>query len=135
MSENISFKTLAMNFISALSDSMNIALIVTCKAFKRMTIILEKFTWTAFNWAETLLDRLLIANWRISERIISDRDSKFISDFWRALFNKLKTKLLMFTAYHSQTNDQFKKTNQTVKIALRFFSSKTQKRIEAMSHH
>jgi hypothetical protein len=43
--------------------------------------------------------------------------------------------LLMFTAYHSQTNDQFKKTNQTVKIALRFFSSKTQKRIEAMSHH
>ncbi len=62
MSENISFKTLAMNFISAFSNSINIALIVTCKAFKRMTIIFEKFTWTVFNWAKTLLNRLFIEN-------------------------------------------------------------------------
>jgi hypothetical protein len=81
MSENISFRTLAMNFISTLSDNMNTALIVTCKAFKKITIILEKFTWTALNWAETLLDRLLIANWDISKKIISDRNLMFISEF------------------------------------------------------
>jgi hypothetical protein len=27
-----------------------------------MTIIFEKFTWTVFNWAKTLLNRLFIEN-------------------------------------------------------------------------
>jgi hypothetical protein len=119
--QKISFKTLAMNFIFALSKNMNIALIVTCKISKRVTIISSKFIWTTLNWAETLLDRLLIANWDISEKIISNRDSKFISDFWKILFSKLDTKLLMSTAYHSQTDEQSKRTNQIVEIALRFF--------------
>jgi hypothetical protein len=119
--QKISFRTLAMNFISALSEDMNTTLIVTCKISKRVTIILDKFTWIASNWAETLLDRLLIANWSISEEIISNRDSKFISDFWKILFSKLDIKLLMFTAYHSQIDEQSKRTNQIVEIALRFF--------------
>jgi hypothetical protein len=42
--QKISFKTLAMNFISALSEDMNTTLIVTCKTSKRVTIILDKFT-------------------------------------------------------------------------------------------
>jgi hypothetical protein len=129
ISKNISFQTLAMNFISTLSNNMNTALIVTCKAFKKITIILEKFTWTVFNWAETLFDRLIIANWNISKRIISDRNLKFISKFWTIIFRKLNTKLLMFTTYYSQTNEHFERMNQTVKIAFRFFlieNSKTE---------
>jgi hypothetical protein len=110
-----------MNFIFALSKNMNIVLIVTCKISKRMTIISSKFIWTILNWAETLLDRLLITNWDISEEIILNRNSKFISDFWKALLSKLDTKLLMSTAYHSQTDKQSKRTNQIVEIALRFF--------------
>jgi hypothetical protein len=127
MNENISFRTLTMNFISALSNDMNTALIVTCKASKRMTIIVEKFTWTVVNWAETLLERLFIANWDISENIISNRDFKFIFEFWRTVFNKFKIKLLMSIVYHSQTNEQSKRTNQIVKIALRFFLTKNSK--------
>ncbi len=42
--QKISFKTLTMNFISALSKNMNTTLIVTCKISKRMTIIFDKFT-------------------------------------------------------------------------------------------
>jgi hypothetical protein len=121
MSEKISFKILTMNFIMTLSNEMNAALIVTCKAFKRIIIILEKFTWTAVNWAETLLDRLLVADWDILKEIISNKNFKFISKFWTIVFRKLSTKLLMITIYHSQTNDQFERTNQIVEIALRFF--------------
>ncbi len=91
------------------------------KTFKRVTIIFDKFIWTTSKWVETLLDRLLIANWDISKNIISNKNSKFVFEFWRTLFEKLNIKLLMSTAYHSQTDDQSKRTNQIVKIALRFF--------------
>lgn len=40
------------------------------------------------------------------------------------MFKRLGTKLLMSTAYHSQIDGQFERTNQTVKIALRFFITK-----------
>jgi hypothetical protein len=67
------------------------------------------------------LDRLLIADWGIPEGIISDRDLKFVFEFWTTLFKKLRTKLLMSTAYHPQTDGQSERTNQTIEIALRYF--------------
>jgi hypothetical protein len=61
-----------------LSEEINTALIVICKASKRVLIISTKFTWNASQWAKALLNRLLIADWGISEDIISNRDFKFI---------------------------------------------------------
>jgi hypothetical protein len=43
-SEQISFKIIAMNFILTLSEEINTALIVICKASKRVLIISTKFT-------------------------------------------------------------------------------------------
>ena len=59
-------------------------------------------------------------DWDISRAIISDRDSKFMSKFWITIFNKLDITMLTSTTYHSQTNEQFERTNQIVKIALRY---------------
>jgi hypothetical protein len=70
-----------MDFIMALPGHMDTALSVTCKTSKRVTVIPGKSTWTALNWAEALLERLLIADWGIPESIISDRDPKFMSEF------------------------------------------------------
>nr|GEY28288.1 reverse transcriptase domain-containing protein [Tanacetum cinerariifolium] len=51
--------------------------------------------------------------------IISDRDPRFASNFWRSLQNALGTRLDMSTAYHPETDGQSKRTIQTLKDMLR----------------
>jgi len=103
---------------------------VTCKFSKRVTLIPGKKTWSAKQWAEALLDRLYLADWGLPKVILSDRDRKFLSEFWSALFTRLGVQLLYSTAYHPQTDGQSEKTNQTVEIMLRFFIATLEKPTE-----
>ena len=60
-------------------------------------------------------------DWGLPGELITDRDPKFLSSFWKASFAKLGIKLLYNTAYHPQTDGSSEHTNETVEIALRFF--------------
>nr|GEZ16572.1 putative reverse transcriptase domain-containing protein [Tanacetum cinerariifolium] len=51
--------------------------------------------------------------------IISDRDPRFASNFWRSLQNALGTRLDMSIAYHLETDGQSKRTIQTLEDMLR----------------
>jgi transposase InsO family protein len=51
--------------------------------------------------------------------IISDRDSRFTSNFWQSLQDDFGTKLDMSTAYHPQTDGQSERTIQTLEDMLR----------------
>nr|GFA79204.1 reverse transcriptase domain-containing protein [Tanacetum cinerariifolium] len=51
--------------------------------------------------------------------IISDRDPRFASNFWKSFQNALGTRLDMSTAYHPETNSQSEMTIQTLKDMLR----------------
>ncbi|GJU85466.1 putative reverse transcriptase domain-containing protein [Tanacetum coccineum] len=51
--------------------------------------------------------------------IISDRDGRFTSLFWKALHKALGTRLDMSTAYHPQTDGQSERTIQTLEDMLR----------------
>nr|GFB73742.1 reverse transcriptase domain-containing protein [Tanacetum cinerariifolium] len=51
--------------------------------------------------------------------IISDRDSRFTSNFWRSLQNALGTKLDMSTTYHPEIDGQSERTIQTLEDMLR----------------
>nr|GEW38388.1 hypothetical protein [Tanacetum cinerariifolium] len=51
--------------------------------------------------------------------IISDRDPRLASNFWRSLQNALGTRLDMSTAYHPKTNGQSERTIQTLEDMLR----------------
>lgn len=59
--------------------------------------------------------------------IVSDRDSKFTSLFWRSLMERFGTRLAMSTAYHPQTDGQSEVMVKTLKQMLRHYISHTQK--------
>ena len=132
----IFFKTIVIDFIVTLSKSKNdFVLTNICKIFKRVNIIFEMTTWTIEQWTNAFLDRLLIANWKISKSIISNKNFKFISKFWTTIFKRFETILLLSTTYHSQTNGQSERINQTIKITFRYFVTKFSKNdwIETLS--
>nr|GFB41841.1 reverse transcriptase domain-containing protein [Tanacetum cinerariifolium] len=51
--------------------------------------------------------------------IISVRDPRFASNFWRSLQNALSTRLDMSTVYHPETDGQSERTIQTLEDMLR----------------
>ncbi|GJW13519.1 putative reverse transcriptase domain-containing protein, partial [Tanacetum coccineum] len=53
--------------------------------------------------------------------IISDRDGRFTSLFWKALHKALGTQLDMSTTYHPETDGQSERTIQTLKDMLRTY--------------
>ena len=55
----------------------------------------------------------------LAESIVSDRDSKFTSKFWRETHKLLGTKLLMSTSFHPQTDRASKQAIRSVAQILR----------------
>jgi hypothetical protein len=48
------------------------------------------------------------------KEIISDRDTKFTSNFWKSLFVRFEKQLLFSTAYHPQNDGQTERVNQVL---------------------
>lgn len=120
----VPFFTLTLDFVLALpisKEDFNALILVTCKFSTWVALIPGKDTWAAEDWAYALLNRRDLIDWGLPGKLITDRDPKFLSKFWKALFTKLGIKLLFSTAYHPQTDGSSEQTNQTVEIALRFF--------------
>ncbi len=65
--------------------------------------------------------RIIVANHELSDKIISNRDKLFTLKFWKFLMNQLEIHHKLLTAYHSQTNEQMKRMNQTLKQYLRCY--------------
>ena len=53
------------------------------------------------------------------KEIISDRDTKSTSNFWKSLMMGLETKFLFSTTYHPQTDGQTERVNQILEDLLR----------------
>ncbi len=67
----------------------------------------------------------------IPRTIVSDRDVKFLSDFWRSLWARLGTKLLYSTTAHPQTDGQTEVVNRTLGSILRALVGKNKKSWES----
>ena len=55
----------------------------------------------------------------VPKTIVSDRDVKFTSYFWKTLWHKLRTMLKFSTAFHPQSDGQTKVVNRSLGSLLR----------------
>ena len=64
----------------------------------------------------------------VPKTIVSDRDTKFVSYFWKSLWHEMGTKLLFSIAYHPQTDGQTEAVNRVLGNLLRIITSSSYKR-------
>src|SRR6185437_16439429 len=63
----------------------------------------------------------IIRHHAVPNNIVSDRDPRFMSNFWQALWKELGSKLKMSTSYHPQTDGQTERANRTLEDMLRAY--------------
>ena len=77
----------------------------------RMTFKLERLCW--------LYIREIVRLHRVPVSIVSDRDSRFTTYFWKSFRKAMGTWLTMSTAFHPQTDGQSERTIQVLEDMLR----------------
>lgn len=65
----------------------------------------------------------IVALHGVPQEIVSDRDPRFKSNFWQALWTIMGTKLNISSAHHAQTDGQTERTHRTVEHILRCYCS------------
>ncbi|CAI7782345.1 unnamed protein product [Closterium sp. NIES-53] len=106
----------SLDFITGLpstSRGHDSILVVIDKFSKMGHFIPTNATATAEATARLFFDRIITIH-GIPATLISDRDPKFTSKFWKELMGLLGTKLAMSSAYHPQTDGQTERLNQVV---------------------
>ncbi len=62
----------------------------------------------------------------LPQSIVSDRDARFTSNFWRALWQQFGTKLAMSTSFHPQTDGQTERANRSLEDMIRAYVNNRQ---------
>ena len=95
-------------------------MVVVDKLTKAAHFVPVKSTHKAADIAEIFMREIARLH-GIPKAIVSDRDSKFTSNFWKGLFKELGTSLNLSTAYHPQTDGQTERVNQVIEDMLRMY--------------
>ena len=110
-----------MDFVTGLpttSGGKNAIWVVVDRLTKSAHFLAVKKTDRADQLAQTYISEIVRLH-GVPVSIVSDRDTKFTSEFWRAFQKALGTKVHMSTAYHPRTDGQSERTIQTLEDMLR----------------
>ena len=113
--------TISIDFITGLpesKDGFNALLSVTDK-FTKSVIFIPCYESTSAEDVAKLFYRFVYPIMGLPAKIISDRDARFTSSFWKSLCQMLNVKLGLTAAYHPAADGQAERTNQIIETALR----------------
>ena len=115
-----------MNFIIELpfsrygNDIYNVIFVIIDRYSKIAFYIFAKSTWSTEDLADVLFNKMFLIFLEI-KKMISDRSSLFVSDYWSALCYYICVKRKLNTVFYSQIDEQTKRQNQTLKHYLRCY--------------
>ena len=119
------WRSISMDFIFGLPPDRNgrTGILVFVDRFSKMVhLIPVHSTIDAVETARLFVAHIFRLHGMPTE-VVSDRDPRFTSKFWRAVFLLVGTKLSMSTAAHPQTDGQTERANRTLEDVLRSYAT------------
>ena len=115
------WEEIAMDFITGLPRTTNgydAIWVIVDRLTKTAHFIPIKITYSMERLAELYVKEIVRLH-GIPKSIISDRDGRFTSKFWKSVQNAMGTRLHFSTAFHPQTDGQTERTNLILEDMLR----------------
>ncbi|KAI3503855.1 hypothetical protein L1887_32310 [Cichorium endivia] len=112
---------ITMDFITKLprtSKGNDTIWVIVDRFTKSAHFLAMRETWSMERMAKEYVYEI-VKRHGVSLTILSDRDSRFTSRFWKGLQEAMGTKLCLSTAYHPRTDGQSERTIQTLEDMLR----------------
>jgi len=122
------WQSIGMDFIGPFPevDSYNYLWVVICRMINMVHLILVNTKMTASQLSWIYLKEVVRLH-GLPTSIVSDRDSKFTSKWWRELHRLMGAKLLMLTSFHPQTDGVTERANCSIGQLFRAAISPDQK--------
>ncbi|KAL0554375.1 hypothetical protein IC582_008294 [Cucumis melo] len=115
------WESVSMDFITGLFKTLKgytVIWVVVDRLTKSAHFVPGKFTYTASKWGQLYMTEIVRLH-GVPVSIISDRDARFTSKFWKGLQLALGTRLDFSTTFHPQTDGQTERLNQVLEDMLR----------------
>ena len=119
------FHTMTVDLITDLPEdgpeSYDTILTVTDKFTKAVKFLPGRKDDSSVDWARSFQERVVNGGWGYPGVLVSDRDPRFLSAFWKNLLRMAGAESIATTAYHPAGDGQSERTNQTLEIALHYY--------------
>ncbi|KAL0551422.1 hypothetical protein IC582_010508 [Cucumis melo] len=115
------WENVSMDFITRLPRTLRgftVIWVVVDRLTKSAHFIPGKSTYTASKWAQFYMSEIVRLH-GVPVSIVSDRDGRFTSKFWKGLHAAMDTRLDFSTTFHPQTDGQTERLNQVLEDMLR----------------
>ncbi|KAL0537361.1 hypothetical protein IC582_026339 [Cucumis melo] len=115
------WENVSMDFITGLPRTLRgftVIWVVVDRLTKSAHFVPGKSTYTASKWAQLYMSEIVRLH-GVPVSIVSDKDARFTSKFWKGLQTAMGTRLDFSTAFHPQTDSQTERLNQVLEDMLR----------------